>query len=203
MMIVLPVLSGTNLSPDRFAVRGRATVAVMAPLGALVASATFGGAALAIATIGGADFEEARTPLRILSAMLLLAYPAQVYGYALLASRRHGAMLAAVCAGLATSGVLLLLLVPDHGATGGAIALVAGQAVILLMYAGAYWRWNDASGHLSTLLLSFVAYGLSAGVAVSLPGSWLPLVAAVTISVAILALPVRTAVRNALRVRST
>jgi len=47
---------------------------------------------------------------------------------------RHRALLLANLVGLATSALVAVLLVPDHGAKGAAIATLAGEGVLAVVY---------------------------------------------------------------------
>jgi O-antigen/teichoic acid export membrane protein len=89
------------------------------------------GADLAIKVVAGPDFAPAADVLRIQAGALLLAFLNAVLGYALLSLGRYRALLAMALAALLTVAVLTPPLADAHGAVGGAIATVAGEAVVL------------------------------------------------------------------------
>jgi O-antigen/teichoic acid export membrane protein len=90
------------------------------------------GADLAIEVVAGPDFAPAADVLRIQAGALLLAFVNAVLGYALLSLGMYRALLAMAVAALIVVGVLTPLLGDAHGATGGAVSTVAGEAVVAL-----------------------------------------------------------------------
>jgi len=98
------------------------------------------GADLAIEVVAGADFAPAADVLRIQAAALLLAFVNAVLGYALLSLGRYRALLAMAAAALLVVAALTPLLGEAHGAEGGAVATVAGEAVVALGGFGALLR---------------------------------------------------------------
>jgi O-antigen/teichoic acid export membrane protein len=201
MMIVLPVLASNEVSPERFRGRVRTTIAVMAPLGAVAGAGTFGLAPVAISLVGGPQYAAAVVPLQVLSAMLVLAYPCQVYGYALLARRQHAAMLVSVSLALATSTVTLLLLVPPLGARGAAISLAVGQAALLAGYLWFYRSAHGAAGHLPPLVVAGAGYLLAVAAGTQVEGLWPRAVVSILAAVVLVWWPAFSAVRSLMRSR--
>lgn len=98
--------------------------------GAGTAVALVAGADLAIEVVAGPDFSPAADVLRIQAGALLLAFVNAVLGYALLSLGRYRALLVMATAALIAVAVLTPPLGDAHGAIGGAIATVIGEAVV-------------------------------------------------------------------------
>lgn len=164
MTVVLPVLAGTGVSLAVEQRRIAQVLGVMASLGAVLAVIVYTGSDLLIAVIAGDDFAAAVPVLATLSLVLLLGYPSQLYGYVLLAHAGTRTILLSVVAAFGAATGLTLLLVPALGAQGAAMALVCGQAVILLGYGLGCARLGFTQGHVR--MLAWTALAAAAGVAV-------------------------------------
>jgi O-antigen/teichoic acid export membrane protein len=108
--------------------------------GAAAAVTTVVGAGVAIDVIAGADYEDAVEALRIQGAAILASFLIATWSYALISLHQHTALL--VCNGLALAVgiVIAVALTPDGGASGGAIATVAGETTLAVAYAIALMR---------------------------------------------------------------
>jgi O-antigen/teichoic acid export membrane protein len=199
MMVVLPVLAVQDGGLARFQARVGATLHVMAPLGALAGAGAYGAAGLVVRVLGGPQYDGSVRVLEVLSGMLVLAYPCQVYGYALLATRRHSAMLGSVAAALVVSGTTAFALAPSAGAVGAAVALVAGQAALLLGYLLAYRHEHRIGPHAGVVLFSAVAYLFSVTVCSQVPGLWWRAAVAVALAGSLAARPTYLALRAVIR----
>ncbi len=102
--------------------------------GTWLSLATVLGASFAIDLVAGPDFEKSIPVLQIQGAALVATFLTVMWGTGLLALHRHKALLFANLIGLATSGLLTVLLVPDHGAKGAAVATLAGESALALSY---------------------------------------------------------------------
>lgn len=102
--------------------------------GAWLSLATILGASFAIHIVAGPDFAPSVPVLQIQGAALVATFLTVTWGTGLLALHRHRALLLANLVGLATSGLTTILLVPDHGAKGAAIATLAGESALALSY---------------------------------------------------------------------
>lgn len=140
----------------------------MVMLGAAVALALAAGAPIVIDVVAGSGFAEAEDVMRLHGVALLLSFAAAPWGFGLVSLRRHTEML--VCAAVATAVLLvgLFLLVPDHGAIGGAWATIAGEAALALT--GAFLvRRAGIPLRMGRLPRITVAAGLAVAPAVLLP----------------------------------
>jgi O-antigen/teichoic acid export membrane protein len=99
-------------------------------LGVWTSVALVTGADLAIDVVAGPDFAPAADVLRVQAAALLLAFVNAVLGYALLSLGKYRALLVMAGAALFVVAVLTPILGSEHGAVGGALATVAGEAVV-------------------------------------------------------------------------
>jgi O-antigen/teichoic acid export membrane protein len=150
-------------------------------LGVLAAVALGVGAPVAIEVIAGDDFDPAIDVLRVHSVALLGSFAAAIFGYALLALRRHREVLIATGAALFAVVLAGALLIPGHGAEGGAWATVAGEFAL----AATGW-WLLARGEDGIRLpLRQVPVALAAGGAGLLPALALPALPAAVAGAAI------------------
>lgn len=99
-------------------------------LGGGLALVTAVGAPVAMDLLGGRETRPAVPVLRIEALTLLMAFVTAAPGFALLALRRHRALVLANLGALTFTLGLALWLVPPHGARGGAIAVTAGETAI-------------------------------------------------------------------------
>ena len=104
-------------------------------VGTWFALSLFVGAPLAIQIVAGDQFEPAADVLRMQAVTMIAGFAVAALGYALLSLRQHAALLKASLVALVVSVALSLLLIPDHGAMGAAIATVAAEATLMLGYA--------------------------------------------------------------------
>jgi O-antigen/teichoic acid export membrane protein len=98
-------------------------------LGAAMALLLCVGALVVITVIAGKSFSAAVPVLRVHAIALLFSCMSALFGYALLSLRAYRALLISSVSALVTSAATALILVPDHGASGGAMATVVGEAV--------------------------------------------------------------------------
>jgi O-antigen/teichoic acid export membrane protein len=104
-------------------------------LGAWMAVATYFFAPAAVAIVAGKDFKGSVPILQIQGVALFGGFLAITMGFALLSLGRHRALLVANAFGLATNVALTLVLVPQMGPKGAAVALVAGDVALCSTYA--------------------------------------------------------------------
>ena len=90
------------------------------------------GASFAVRVLGGED--ESVQVLQVLSGALIGTFLVATWAFALLSLRRYRALLVANLAALGIGIGLTFLLVPSHGALGGAIAVTATEGALALMY---------------------------------------------------------------------
>lgn len=95
-------------------------------LGLLVAA----GAPVAIDVVAGPDYEAAIPVLRLQGVALAATTVIALGSFGLLSLRRHTALLVCNVTGLIVTSVLTLVLAPQSGAEGAAVALVIGEAVL-------------------------------------------------------------------------
>jgi O-antigen/teichoic acid export membrane protein len=90
------------------------------------------GASFAVRVLGGE--EESVQVLQVLSGALIGTFLVATWAFALLSLRRYRALLFSNLAALGVGIGLTFLLVPSHGALGGAIAVTATEGALALMY---------------------------------------------------------------------
>jgi O-antigen/teichoic acid export membrane protein len=147
-------------------------------VGVWIALTLFAGAPFAIEVVGGAKFEAAVSVLRILGFAVVATFLVATWGFALLSLKRHMELLVANALAIVAGGTLTLVLVPAHGAIGGAIATTATEFALAAIYAIILLRGEgefSASMRIvprvaaATLLAGIpIALGLSSVVAVAL-----------------------------------
>jgi O-antigen/teichoic acid export membrane protein len=133
-------------------------------VGSWMALATILGAEVAIDIVAGAEFEDAVPVLQIQGLALLVGFLAVTGAFALVALRRHTALLVGNLVGLATSIVLTAVLVPLHGAEGAAYATLAGESGIAALYGIVLFGSRDV--HYDLELVPRVALAAALAVAV-------------------------------------
>jgi O-antigen/teichoic acid export membrane protein len=114
--------------------------AIAAGAGTLVGGVIALAAPLVMRVLGGAALEPAAGVLRVEAIATGLVFPVFMLGAALLVLRRHAALVVVNALGLAVAVAGALLLVPGHGARGGAIAAAIAEAVLLVAQAVALVR---------------------------------------------------------------
>ena len=102
--------------------------------GTWLSVATVLGAHFAIEVVAGPGFGPAVAVLQIQGAALLGTFLTVTWGTGLLALHRHSTLLIANLLGLGTSALVTVLLVPDYGAKGAAIATLAGEFLLAAVY---------------------------------------------------------------------
>ena len=108
--------------------------------GAAAAVTTVVGAGVAIDIIAGPDYEDAVEALRIQGGAILASFLIATWSYALISLHRHAALLVCNTLALAVGVVLAVVLTPDSGASGGALATLAGEITLAVAYAIALMR---------------------------------------------------------------
>jgi O-antigen/teichoic acid export membrane protein len=90
--------------------------------------------------IGGDATDDAVAVMRIQAPALIATFASFAMGAVLLVLSRFRALLTINIAALIATVTLALVLVPDHGAKGGATAVLVGEWLIALAQAGVLWR---------------------------------------------------------------
>jgi O-antigen/teichoic acid export membrane protein len=98
------------------------------------------GAPVGVDVIGGHGFDAAIDPLRVLGVALVGTFLVALWGQALLSVREHAALLGANLAALAIALALTAVLVPAHGAMGGAIATTTTELSLATLYGAVLFR---------------------------------------------------------------
>jgi O-antigen/teichoic acid export membrane protein len=103
-------------------------------VGVWMGLSTVMGASVAIRLVAGAEFEPAIPVLQIQGLALIAGFLAVTGAFALVSLHRHVALLVGNLAGLAVSIVATAILVPAMGAEGGAVATLAAESLIAVIY---------------------------------------------------------------------
>jgi O-antigen/teichoic acid export membrane protein len=141
----LPVLAhAARHDRARFEYALQRTLHAALALGAGVSVLTLVGADLVVSVLAGPDFEPAIGALQILAPSLAAGYLVTVSSLALVSLRRPMSVLAVNAVGLAATIALALVLLPEHGASGGSVAVLVGQLLCMPAYALALRRNNLA-----------------------------------------------------------
>ena len=111
------------------------TLHVALVFGVGVSALTLVGAEFGIRVLAGPEFEDATPVLQVLAPTLAVGYAVAVWSLTLVALGRARRVLAVNVVGLATTIALALPLVPAYGATGAAIAVLAGQVLNFVAFA--------------------------------------------------------------------
>jgi O-antigen/teichoic acid export membrane protein len=136
-----PVLAHAGRTDQaRLRREGRRTIRILSAAGLAAALVLGLGAEPLMRLIGGHSTEGAVDAMRLLAAALIATFAAFGMGAVLLVLRRYRALLVINAAALVLVVALALALVPDHGAGGGAAAVLAGEWFIALAQAGVLWR---------------------------------------------------------------
>lgn len=125
-----------NATPMLARAGGRSSVAwrliaVAAAFGLLVGGVLALIAPLVMRALGGAELEASADVLRLQAVAAGLMFPAFAAGAALFTQHRYRAMVLANGTALAVAVVAALVLVPDHGAKGAALAAGIGELALL------------------------------------------------------------------------
>jgi O-antigen/teichoic acid export membrane protein len=138
---VTPVLAHADRNdPDRFRRDALKTVRNLTAAGTATALVLGLGAPLLMQLIGGDATDDAVDVMRIQAPALIATFASFAMGAILLVLHRYRALLVVNIAALAATVTLALILVPDHGAKGGAVAVLVGEWLIALAQAGVLWR---------------------------------------------------------------
>jgi O-antigen/teichoic acid export membrane protein len=158
---------------------------VMLILGVAAGLSAVTGARPIIEVVAGPHYAGAVEPLRIEGAALLASFLLPVWGLALISLHRSRALVIANLIALSTTVTLTLILASSHGATGAAVATVAGEWVISVAYVVALSR-GESKLRLNPAVAVKVLLAAAPAFAVMLLG--LPDVAQLTLALAIYAL---------------
>ncbi len=145
-----------------------------------MALATAMGADVAIDIVGGSDFEPAIPVLEILAFALLSGFLAVTGALALVSLHRHVALLLGNLIGLAAIIVLTAILVPNYGAKGAAIAIVAADSGLVVLY-GVVLFGSRVVHYDLDLVPRVAAAAVLSGALVFTPLDRIPLVVAATV----------------------
>jgi O-antigen/teichoic acid export membrane protein len=138
---VTPVLAhGEQNDPVRFRRDALRTIRNLTLAGAATALVLGLGAPLIMQVIGGDATDDAVAVMRIQAPALIATFASFAMGSILLVLRRYRELLAVNLAALAVTAAIALLLVHEHGAKGGAIAVLVGEWLIALTQGGVLWR---------------------------------------------------------------
>jgi O-antigen/teichoic acid export membrane protein len=129
---VLARAAHTDHERLQYAVQRLVDIALI--VGTWMAIATFLGARVAIDIVAGADFEPAVSVLQIQAGALLAGFLAITGALALVSLHRHAALLVANLVGLTAIIVLTAILVPEFGAKGAAVATLAAESGLAVLY---------------------------------------------------------------------
>jgi O-antigen/teichoic acid export membrane protein len=126
-----PTLARAAGDPAPFRATAVRVIGGSALLGVAVGGVLALAAPVVVAILGGDALKPAASVVRIQAIAIALMFAAFAAGAALFALRRHRslAILNAICLAVAVTGGLLL--VPDHGADGAAVAAVIAEASLL------------------------------------------------------------------------
>jgi O-antigen/teichoic acid export membrane protein len=139
-------------------------------VGAGEALLTAVGARVAIELIAGSGFEPSVSVLQIQALALLASFFVATWGYGLLSLGAYRSLLTANAIALSLSFALALVLAPEYGAEGAAVATVVGEGGLALAYGlQLMWSRSDLRVDLDLLPRVALAAGLAAAV-VLVPG---------------------------------
>jgi O-antigen/teichoic acid export membrane protein len=161
---VFPVLARAARDDSaRLLYAAQRTVDLMLVLGVWVSLAVAVAAPFIITVIAGHDFDPAAETLRIQAVTVCCTFISVTCGFILLSLRRHKAILIGNLVPLAVGVTLTLILAPDHGANGAAVATVVGEAGLAAAMLGL--AAGTASGRVPLSLRAFPQVALAAGLA--------------------------------------
>jgi O-antigen/teichoic acid export membrane protein len=127
----LPLMTRAQSSgPDRLRPLTRSLAQTALVAGCFLATATAASAPIAIRAIGGGPNLPAITALQVLAVALAFTFPLVIWCFLLLAVERIRAVSVGGAVAAASALVLALALIPSFGATGGAVATLAAEAIL-------------------------------------------------------------------------
>ncbi len=175
-----PVLArAAHVDRDRLEYGLRRVFEIAVIVGAWLALATVLGAPFAIKVVAGDGFEPSVGVLQIQALALVPSFLAVAAAFALISLRLNVGLLVANAVGLTTTVVLTLALVPWIEAKGAALAMVAGDCVLAVLYGITLARAGTLAFGLGVLPRVAVAAALASLLALApLPDA--PLVATAT-----------------------
>ncbi len=170
--VAFPVLArAARDDAERFAYATRRVAETCWILGLGAGVATLVAAPGVVQVMAGSEYADAAAPLRIIALTLVASFLVAPLGFALLSLHRHTSLMIANGAALAVTLLALLVLVPDHGATGAATSTVIGEWTLLAGYAIALAR----AGRAVTMRVGLVLKSASAAaIAVAMIAAPLP-----------------------------
>jgi O-antigen/teichoic acid export membrane protein len=175
----------------RYALQRLLDASLIVGLGLAVLTAV--GAPFAVRVVGGPDYAAATDVLRIESIATLPSFLVATWGFALLSRRKHMELLVANAAAFLLTVGLSLELIHGHGAKGAAVAVVATEAFLAIVY-GLFLMLRHPALRVSTRLAPRVvlAAALAAAVGFLLPAPDLVRLVAATATYAIALVTLRT-----------
>jgi O-antigen/teichoic acid export membrane protein len=129
MLGLFPEIARSGTDPGRLSSLVGAAVAAMEVIALALVVTTIAFADEVVQVIGGGGFEDAAPVLRILMIAVGLSYLNGVYGNALVALGRQGALLRVTAAVLVVNIAVNLALIPPFGVEGAAVAVVISEVV--------------------------------------------------------------------------
>jgi O-antigen/teichoic acid export membrane protein len=138
-------------------------------VGSWLALMTVVGAPFAIDVLAGKSFAESVPVLRIHGVAVAFACVALTFGFVLVSLHKHVTILIAAALALAMSVVLSLILVPMIGAEGGAVATLAAEATVAVLYGWTLYVRGDFRLELEVAARVVVATAAAAALAL-IPG---------------------------------
>jgi O-antigen/teichoic acid export membrane protein len=132
--------------PERYGYAMKRILDLGVIFGAWLAMNVVVGAELAIHVLAGPDGAPAVPVLRIQGLALLATSLGVAAGYGLLSLRRHGSLLLSNGVAIAVVVVLTLVLVPDSGAKGAALAALIAESVLTVVQVAAFLRGRLSLG---------------------------------------------------------
>ncbi len=157
------------------------TLDLMLVLGAWVSLVVGIAAPFIITLIAGHDFDPAGETLRIQAVTVVCTFVSVTCTFILLSLRRHRAILVGSTVPLAFGVTATLLLAPDHGANGAAVATVFAEVALAVTLLAL--TVGNAAGRVPVSLRAFLQVALAAGLATLVAVVLLPRVHEVAVAV--------------------
>lgn len=163
---ILARAAGSDENRFRYALQRLFDVSVI--VSAWIAVSVALGARFAVEVVGGRGFDPAVVPLRILGGAMVGTFLIATWSYALLSQRRHRDLLVANATALVLGFALALALSGPYGAVGAAVATLATELTLAVIYLVLLIRSDRALRPSGTLVPRVVA-AAGAALAVGLP----------------------------------